>query len=169
MISRNKSTHAQKKDAYQSHCPAAGWGCPPPLSWWSPPLCSGSSWTAERRQYRCTKHTTQSIQYPACIYSISIQMYFFFLRVVEKLKCAANIHPHFDAYSMPSSSYLVRNTGGDTCRWRARVRAILRIPPMAKRKHSSKIFMNNHHWNWCFRTRKTSSFTCCGAPWWSRD
>lgn len=60
---QNKNMHAQKEDAHRSHCPAAGWGFPPPLSWWSLPLCSGSSWTAEQRQYHCKKHTTQSIIY----------------------------------------------------------------------------------------------------------
>ena len=59
----NKCVHVQKKDAHRSHCPAAGWGFPPPLSWWSPPLCSGSSWTAGQRQYRCVKHTTRSAIY----------------------------------------------------------------------------------------------------------
>lgn len=59
-ILRNKSVHIKKKDAHRSHCPAAGWGFPPLLSWWSLPLCSGSSWTAGQRQYRCMKHTTQS-------------------------------------------------------------------------------------------------------------
>lgn len=50
ITSLNKRVYALKKDSYRSRCPAASWGCPPPLSWWSPPLCSGSGWTAEPRQ-----------------------------------------------------------------------------------------------------------------------
>lgn len=61
---------------YQNHSPAADWGFPLLLAWWSPPHVTDSGWTVEQRLCRCNPRHKEGSTLIACksnyIYTFSL-------------------------------------------------------------------------------------------------